>query len=1046
MPSPKELEILGALRAAPQVEPTEPTVTMVKGGETIQVPESQHIDYLGQGYDDSRFVEGGQYNPTLSGTVENVLARGEALDRGATGGLGGLVGSLGSAAVDQFMPAGGDIGQAAGAGLNAPQLETAFGDSFHAAEQERRQRAEALGGEGYAWEMAGGLATLGAGTLAKGGAMAALASPLNPGALAERLGTKAASKILGEQAAAGILKTAGARAVGGLTEGALMGLEQGLVENVDLTLEDPAQAAQNVAMSTLVGGGGGAVLGGGFGIVEGTARAIGKYAPEIMRAGDPKPVVPQPQPVTVDQALQANVDRALVSSQLPEPQRGWLQRMGDEHDALINGERKVVDEGARSVTHVLDNVEKMELEMRTEAGIAQKQLVNEIALKDGFAGDIVERFDPDDVRMLDDVRRNADMSAQSRTAVEAELNDVAAKHQAALANEASARKALDDASAPVAVADGKAKRPTALELRPLRDALKAAERDAKALTKQLDSTRTRFGALDADHVSAQGALSAAPQPRRMTRLESESRDMFQGLKDGIDAEIKKVGEGTGPDYQNLMTMRNRVLAHEAATVQAFRDGDFGAAHNLMDQGLKDSIDDTFKRAQSGEIQAFASNIYNVPRSFLENPQAWGPDIAGRNAKANPTWHRNMVASRDSGYQGLLTQVGEVGFQGRGNRRGANSAAVSGLMKQLGTQSSETAETGVRRALRAKVEDFSNRANAWGTDRAKEIADQMAKAQTHIEDTFDTAALTLRDAAQAQQRKSAMELLGPVGSVANATIALPVMAKKFLVDTVGQYRNGIANMVAQGASKMVTGVRVAGQQAVQANSRRMGAQQRQTALQEGGTSREKAISDAQARLDIGSPQLRELVTEGLRTDAISPGLGSALVEQRLKTDAYIVAHMPQKPSQAIFSPPARSTDAAATTLDRILVAANSPGKAFARVVDGAATPEDLDFLRTIYPGPYQALVDNVMAEIQRNPRRVKSNSVKMYLSRVVGQPLLPSLMNIAKAQERAKAATQQAEDAGKPMDGGDGVTARAPITLSTDPENVYASRADAVMAR
>ncbi len=1099
--TPEEQAAIAKAPASPAPAPT-PTVTLTKGDQFIQVPEDQKYDMVAEGWDDPRFAEGGEYNPTLSGTMDNILARGEALDRGATGGLAGLAGSVGAAAVDQLMPAGGDIGQAAGPGLDAPQLEKSFGDSFHEAEQARRQRAEALGAEGYAWEAAGGLATLGAGTLAKGGSLGAkalLMGGANPVAIAEKLGTKAASAVLGEAAAAGILKTAGAKAVGGLVEGAITGAEMTAVENVDLALENPVEAAENVALGTLVGGTMGGVLGGGFGLVEGAARVWGGQAiPVLEQAAEPKPPVPAPRDVNLDQVVVDNQARPLVSAQVPDPQRTPLRAAMDISDAAIKGKDEAIAEGTRAVTRLADQSELLNMEARTEMGIAQKQLVNDIALQNGFADDIVDRVDPDDLMRVQDLQAQRDFVGGRRMALQSQFDDITVRHQDAVANEAAARKALDDAMSPVdervkftadqesaaqaaleaspddpalrqAYADAqkarvtaetnvqKPRKPSAAELAPLREQLKTAEKELKALSKEFDNVKAQYGQADLDFFNANDAHLNAPAPRRMTRIESESRDMYDGLLAGIDAEIQKVGVGTGPDYQNLATFRKRVEAHMQASIDSFKRGDFGNAHNLMDQGLKDSIDDLITRAKGGELARFGTELYKVPQSFLENPQVWGPDIAGRNALANPAWHKGIVAANDQGFKSLYTTVGEDGYLGRGNRKGANSASVAALLKQLGDPASETQEAGVRNALRARNEDFMARANAWGTDRAKQIAAEHAKLQTHLEDILDNTAISIRDAAKAKSVGNSLTVMAGTAAVVGAltgtpALALPAVAGRWFISAVSKYKGNIMRHVSKGAAGLVSGT-IRGAQGVgrvgnQTFARRMGAEQRKAALQEGGTSREQRIAEAKERLDITSPKFRALAREGLKTDALSPGLGSAMVEHQLKVDQYIVSKLPQPPSPTVFAPSARLTNAAATSLDRILIAVNNPIKTVDRIMGGDGTPEDLDAVRTLYPEVYKQMTDSIMAEIQQNPRRVKSASLQMYLSRVVGQPLTPALLRVGQAQERARKATQQAEEAGAPegqgANGADGVTARAPISLSSDPNAVYGSRADRIL--
>lgn len=1190
MPSPQELEVLASLKEPVEpAAPAEPTITMVKGGESITVPESKHIDYLGQGYEDTRFAEGGEFNPTLSGMTDNILARGEALDRGATGGLGGMLGSAGAATVEHFLPEGGGLGRASGPGMAAEALpEKTWGSSFHDAEQARRTRADALGAEGLAWELGGGIATLGAGALAKGAGagvgLATKALAMSPVALAEQLGTKAAAKILGQEAAqvaaAGIVKTMGGRALGGLVEGAATGALVTAVESVDTALEDPWAAAQNVALGTVVGGGMGAVLGGGFGLVEGASRAMGqRFIPGIERAVEPAPPVPVPREVGVDDAIAANVARPMTAALVPDPQRGMAREILDQHRALTVGETQAVEEGARAMQRGLDETELLDMQARTDLGIAQKRKVNEVALAAGLDKDIVG-VDPDDVLRARALTDEADFATQEVARVGETAQRAAARRQAALDTEAAIRSQLDVAEAggieqattdlshivhnpkrskvfeggitsdtfdmpgekgsvrvdageipgyatisqiqvaptstrqgigsslymkadefarskglklasdvqraPAAeswwkkqVAAGRAEYSQEMDRFVLNSsdaalAPRAGKADVRGLRNRLAMARNEvkvavkeFNAADFAHrqqsettrqLAERAAVEGAPRP--LTRLEAESREMYDGLRQSI-----RQFEGTvaGAEADAVRNFAKRVESHYAATVDAFRRGDFGDAHNLMDQGLKGSLEDLIRGAKSGAVQEYGKLLYKVPQSFLENGKVWGPDIAGRNALANGTWHNAIVASNDAGFKGMYMTVGEDGAGNWGNRRGANSAATSALMKQIGEQQAESVEVGVRRAVRAKVEDFKNRATAWGDPGSEALAQRMAKIQTHIEDTMDNTALVRRDAAKARQRMQNGVSLATVGAVAGsmgaalgspalAAVGLPFVAGRWLLGTVAKYKGDLLSRTAKGAVKLVaTGAKYGekvGRTGNQAWARQMGRVERDEQLAKGGTSRGQSIAQYQALLDISSPELGAMAKEAERTNALSPGLGDALLKQQLETAQYVIGKLPKAPSAAVFSPRPRLATAAATSLDRTLIAVNGPAATFERITDGAATPEDLDAMRTLMPGPYQAMTDAIMGEIQKNPKRVRSARLQMYLSRITGQNLTPALMKLASSQERAKKATQQTEDAGAPegqgANGSDGVTARAPIQFDGNPDSMM-SRSDNIMA-
>lgn len=1198
MPSPAELAILESVRAKAPATPAAPTVKMTKGSETIEVPESQHIDYLANGYEDSRFAEGGEFNPTLSGVAEHALAYGEAVDRGATGGLGGLAGSAIAAGVDTMMGSG--IPRASAPGMNAPAAEApSFGDNFAAAEAARRQRADALGMPGLALEGIGTIATLGAGTLAKGATMAgkpllgmaAKALTMTPVALAEQLGTKAAAKVLGQQAAQSAMGKIGqtivARGAGGLAEGAATGGLVTAVENVDTALENPWEAAQNVALGITFGGGSGMVLGGGTGLVEGASRAFGQHViPAIEAAVKPRPPVPVARDLGVDEVIQANAARPMTAALLPDKSQGGAMDVLNEHRALTYGAAQAEEHGARALQHGLDEREQLRIYAAERLGMAQKRKVNEAALAQGFDQDLVGP-DPDDVMRIRAIKDQADLAGQEMQAAQTAHEQALMRRQAAIDAEAAARQALDIAeggtppaargidtsaivpnekfskdfpngvrvdtfdlpgkgsvridsgetpgfatisqiqvepamarqgigtslyakadeyarakglklasdvqrapaaeswwkkqvsagnaeyspdmdryilnkplsgAAPAPAAPGK--KLSARELRPYREALATAKRDAKMAQKAFDGVDGDFRAKATRHAELSGQAAGAPTPRQMSRIEAESRDMFAGIKDSLK---EMDGKFAGPEADVLQNFSRRVDDYEAKTMAAYRRGDFGDAHVLMDQGLKGALGDLVQHAKSGAVVEYGQQLYKVPQSFLENAKVWGPDIAGRNQLVNPTAHASMVAENDAGYRSLYQTVGLDGKGNFGNRKGANSAATASLLKQIGEQPAESTEVGSRRAWRAGVDDASNKFKAWGDPEDAGLVAAIAKNQTHLEDILDHTAMERRMAAKAKERMASWTMaatagagLGALGAATGtpelALVGLPMVSARWLLGTVAKYKGDLIQRSIQGAVKLVgTGAKYGekvGRAGNQMYARKMGRQQREEALASSGNSREAAIAHAQAMQDMGSPVLGAAAEEAARTNALSPGLGDAILQHQLQVAKYVTDKLPKAPSPAVFSPRPRLSNAAATSLDRTLIAINGPAKTFERIIDKAATAEDLDAMRTLYPGPYKAMTDAIMAEVSKNPRRVKSPSLQMYLSRVTGQPLTPALMRLSTSQERAKKASQGAEDAGAPQgqgdNGSDGVTKRAPINIPTDPNEVYASRADSVM--
>jgi GNAT superfamily N-acetyltransferase len=1205
MPTPEELAVLKSVsdrRAASAPPPAaEPTVKMVKDGQTVEVPESEHIDYLGQGYEDTRFAEGGEFNPTfaggLAGVAERGLAFGEAVDRGALGGIGGLAGSVASAGVRQLAPAGGDLGVAAAPGLDAPLApEATFGQDFAAAEADRRDRQEKLGVAGdIIGQGIGTIATLGAGTAAGLGAKALALSPV---ALFEKYGAKVATKMLGEEAVkASIAKTAAARATGALVENLGQGALSAATDNVDTALKDPIEAAKNIAFGTAVSGGVGAVLGGGLGLAEGAIRATGNaLRPALDAAVAPKPLVPAVRDILPEQAVEANATRELFSAKLPDEKRTWAGTRLAETRAM-GSEDNVKAEVGRALVRGIDEKEALAIEAHDALGIAQKRRVNEVALQQGFA-DNIAGVDPDDLVRQQVAQDRAGLAAQELAQYDSAVADATARRQAAVDAEAAARKALDNAEAgriaPTVVAPavnaadlgeivpnakfsrdmpdfradtfdlgdsriqvnsnelpgyasvahiqvppskgrqgigsklyakadefarskglklasdsldkqtpesagwwkkqvaagraeldptvnryvlnrpltesfekaapaaaGKPKKLPKSEMRLYKEAFQAAREDLKKATKEFDRVSGDVGSRRAAADALAKEAASLPAARPMTRLEADSRDLFSGMSAAAREFLPTVA---GPDRDVVENFMKRVAAHRTAVIDAYRAGDYGTAHNLIDQGLKGAVGDLVNGAKSSEVQDFAMNLYRAPQGFLENAQVWGDDIAGRNVLANRSWSDAIHAGKNSGYRSLHTNSGVAGRGGFGERQTGNSGPIAGFLNNIGKFEGETTEVGTRNALRADTLDYTNRQAAWGDESTAHIPAKMAKIQTHLEDAMDHAALESRLAAQGRQRIQNGALLATVGAAASgvglatgnpilAAAGVPFISARWLLNTLGQYKGDVAQTIAKGVSGLLSGTGKAIAPVAKGGARLLakqaGSAARERELSKPGNSRAETIARSNAILDQRSPEFVEAAIEAEKMNVLSPGLGDAALQHRLETAQYLVNKLPKPPSSAVFSPPPRLTSAAATSLDRTILAVNGPRKTFERIVTGAATAEDLDMCRTLYPQQYKQLTDTIMAEVQKNPQRVKSNSLRMYLSRVTGQPLTPALMRLADSQKRAQAATQGAEDAGAPegqgANGSDGVTARAPIQFDGNPDALMA-RSDSIMAR
>lgn len=1107
-------------------------------GEKVNVLPEERMDYIAKGYDD-------QPAEQPMGFGEGALARTEAFAKGTSLGLSG---PAADAAVGLASSLSGYQGpRAAAPGLDgAPAEGSPFRQAMAEAALARQGRAENLGGEGLAWELAGGLAPM---LATGGGSLAAKALTMAPAALAERVGTRVAAKVIGDEAAATALNYVAGRAAGAAVEGGIGSALGVASEKVETALQDPSQAAEDIALGTLFGTGASAVLGSGFGLVEGLSRAAHKAVPDlgasIARAVEPTPPVPVVRDVTPDAAVAEAVTRPLTAAQLPDPQRSLAKTLSDQHHALTGGAEQAVEEGSRAATESLTKLRDLYDRSWVEHGIAQKRIVNDAATQAGWASDLTDVIDEQDAAHM--LEQHAAMSA---TREAAEATGTAVSHARTVAStaqdaEAAARAALDAAEA----AGSKGK-----DLRPYREALSQASREARVATKELTKHEAAHAVTDAAHragvidtsdivpnlkfsrdlgngvradtfdlpgkgtvqidsgdvpgfatiakiqvdpsLGRQGIgtklyakadefarskgmklasdLERAPAaeswwkkqvdagnarfddemgryvleqplraetfvPRKLTSVEVESRGMFSGLLDGINNFKKQVA---GPDLKAAQQLEKQVKSYQKIAYDAMRKGDYGSAYNAMDQGVKRAISEMVNGAPSGAAERFGIEVFKVPQSFLENRKVW-QQLAENQIATNPKASAALTASADAGYKSLYRTDGVMHAKEWGNRMAANSASVNSLVRQLGTQSAESVEVGTRRAIRAQLDDIATRAKVWGGGDTR-IADEAARLGTHVEDIFDHTALKTRDLAKAKAFVESGQSLATAGALAGAVlgapaIGMPFVAARWLLGSVSKYRGNLLDKVIRGTTRLLEVSTAASSKLGKAGNRMVSTQLRTEA-------RKDALNDARETLDLTSKKFGALAREAEATNLVSPGLGDEILKSTLARADYIHSKLPKPPSAAVFSPQPRLCIAAARSLDRAIQATQSPAKTFDRMLNGAATPEDMDAMRKLYPQAYSTMVNQIMDEISKNPQRPRSTQSKMYLSRLVGQPLTPALMNIVDAQRRAKAATAGAADAGKPQgqgaNGSDGKTFRAKMTLK--PDDVYGSRADRVM--
>lgn len=1066
----------------PKFDPSSLVTLTDKSGRTVSVPTDQKWDYISQGYATPDEAPAPEEPVTLSGIGQGLLARGQAIAQGVgLQGVGDVLSGIVTANTGYTGP------RTTERGLEAPLDEQSnFARGVGEAQAERQANVDALGAEKYLWELGGAAAAALATGGASAGGLGAKALASTPAGLVSKLGTGVVAKALGQQATKTALGTAAAYGLGGAAEGALGAATGSAQENISTALADPGQAIKNIAIDTGIGAGLGTVLGGGLGYLSGLGGASKELGDVAETALAPRKVTPNLAPEAAADTILANQSRPLLASQLPEPPRSMskkfldgisarrdlgtelaeashdnrmdldhLRRLSDEAEVImdIGRKRAVNDADARNLLRpeVAEAVAPAPAAgMADEAagavapmsGVVDEAAAGAVAPAAQAAptpalNRLTDVVDPDDVARVNNLTAARDEAKRVVDASTARVQEMQSAADLAAQNAATARQAVDAAEA------AKVKGQKLLDLRgQLKKADKASELAQKNLTIAQDALKARGPALDA----AEAALQAGGQaPRKLSQLELGARNTIDHVIGQLD-EFRHTDVADGKAAVRAMKQLDK---HKANIAQMMRDGKYGEAYNLMDQGVKRTIGDFEHATTSPSGKLIAQTLYEKPQQYLEL-DTWGP-LAERQRMVNPKWSESIRTGRDSAFRSLWKQTGEESATGWGNPMGADSAKVDSFTKGIGSPGAESMEEGVRRALRAKLDYLETANRAIGTERSAAIVEEYANTLRRLEGRLDNVVQLKKDAGATTDLNEAIASGAQLAAHAlSPGAAFPVAMAGRLMSAVSNRQGMISSALAKGVTKMLQGGGAVLQKATRINPRF--ALQMLPKTQGGGLrpeDRDQAIQAAKDTIDMTTPHFAKIAQEAAKLEAISPGAGDALIQHKAAEANYLIARLPLAPSSAVFSPRPKLSQDAQRSLDRTIQALYHPRTTFDRILTGQATPEDMDAMRNIYPGVYDQMVNQIMDEVSKPQAKRMPTNVQMYLSRVVGQPLTPALMNIGDAQRRAKAATQGAEDAGKPQgqgaNGADGVTPRAPIQLSVDANSVYGSRSDQILA-
>jgi len=583
--------------------------------------------------------------------------------------------------------------------------------------------------------------------------------------------------------------------------------------------------------------------------------------------------------------------------------------------------------------------------------------------------------------------------------------------------------------------------------------LAAAEAQFASLTKERDALVRQAD----EATQALGTVERIGQPRRLTKVEVETRGMFQALKSTIAEYRKGVSE---LDIPGVSQLASRIDDYERIAYDAARRGDYEGMYNATDQGVKSAIAELLTRRDlSSGTEALGLGLYKIPQQFLENTSIFGK-LAEAQKLANPNWSTAIAAAQNSKLRPMF-HVGSTQQAGKLKpKMQADSAAVQGLLSQIGEQPAESAEEAIRTWRRAKLADMKTRAEAWGQAPAtKDLADETAKLTTQLEDILDNTAMVRRDAAAGRQLLTNLSTLSTAGAAIGAmggawlagqgdgigplaAVGTALVSARWLFGSLGKYRGRMDFAIRDAALKIARG----GEKASGAAARFAPKPLDQMLSPK---ERDEAIQEARELQQVGTPAMARLVQEVTPVNAVAQPVAEAMVTHKFAERDYILSKLPQPISTTMFAGSPYQPRAAAQALDRTLNAVKRPVAAIARIAEGKGFKEDMDAVRTLYPSQWQRLQQAIREEIEATKDLPRSPRHRRYIAQVLGEPTTPALERIAEIQRRAQAATAGAEDQGRPQgqgaNGADGVTPRAPMRLSMDFNNTAATRADRIAA-
>lgn len=425
------------------------------------------------------------------------------------------------------------------------------------------------------------------------------------------------------------------------------------------------------------------------------------------------------------------------------------------------------------------------------------------------------------------------------------------------------------------------------------------------------------------------------------------------------------------------------------------------------------------------------------QSHLTNEELWGA-AAARQSHFNDSFNRLATAEK-----ALIGADGKVGAFGvkkitRSGRVEVELSAkkINTFLSQTGAARSELQETALREWLEAakqftqQVEHSSSGAEmSFGREGVDSLLDKMSKTAADAEkklalESKVRQAARLDDIGMNMFPATAAAAMGAVagsipgaaavglgakavgGAVSDAVSARtnPIAMAKTL-SRIEAFALGPAKSMARAIDTMIKTAETVGDATVK---RELGAAARHMVQSEDDAltrfkRAEKQIRDAQ---NAGLAQVSAYQAGTAEMSEHAPKTQMALINKQAEVNAFIASKLPTNPfASASTNPKAtnwKPSDAQMAAFHRYQQAATNPMTVIQKAMRGAISAEGKEALKTLYPGIYDDVREQLMERVAMPGRSIPRQSA-IALSLLFDVPLTPCMQ----PQVRAAMATQQA---------------------------------------